>query len=75
MVQSEYVFRRVEDRRKLERLRVIESVFDPASRKPLLVTGVVGQSDLERYCRFMDDPNTWAISYGTIAVSGRKAER
>ena len=38
-----------------------------------LATGVVGQSDLERYCRFADDPNTWAIYYATIAVSGRKA--
>ena len=38
-----------------------------------LATGVVGQSDLERYCRLADDPNTWAIYYATIAVSGRKA--
>ena len=73
MVQSEYVFRRVEDKRELERLRVIESVFDHASRKPLLATGVVDQSDLERYRRFADDPNTRAIYYATIAVSGRKA--
>lgn len=38
-----------------------------------LATGVVGQSDLERYCRFADDPNSWAIYYATIAVSGWKA--
>jgi SAM-dependent methyltransferase len=44
-------------------------------REKYLDTGVVGQSDLERYCRFADDPNTWAIYYATIAVSGRKAER
>lgn len=75
MAQSEYVFRRVEDKRELERLRMIESVFDPASRRRLLATGIVGQSDLERYCRFADDPNTWAIYYATIAVNGRKAER
>jgi SAM-dependent methyltransferase len=44
-------------------------------REKYLATGVVDQSDLERYCRFADDPNTWAIYYATIAVSGRKAER
>jgi hypothetical protein len=43
-------------------------------RERYLATGVVGQSDLERYCRFADDPNTWTIYYATIAVSGRKAE-
>ena len=42
-------------------------------REKYLATGFVGQSDLERYCRFADDPNTWAIYYATIAVSGRKA--
>ena len=42
-------------------------------REKYLATGVVGQSDLERYCRFADDPNSWAIYYATIAVSGRKA--
>jgi hypothetical protein len=42
-------------------------------RENYLATGVVGPSDLERYCRFADDPNTWAIYYATIAVSGRKA--
>ena len=39
-----------------------------------LATGVVGPSDLARYRRFADDPNTWAIYYATIAVSGRKAQ-
>ena len=43
-------------------------------RDKYLATGVVGQSDLERYCRFADDPNSWAIYYATIAVSGRKVE-
>ena len=42
-------------------------------REKYLATGIVGLSDLERYCRFADDPNTWAIYYATIAVSGRKA--
>ncbi len=42
-------------------------------REKYLDTGVVKQSDLERYCRFADDPSTWAIYYATIAVSGRKA--
>ena len=41
-------------------------------REKYMATGVVGPSDLERYCRFADDPNTWAIYYATIAVSGRK---
>ncbi len=40
MVQSEYVFQRVEDQRELERLRMIEQVFDPASRRRLLGTGL-----------------------------------
>lgn len=41
MAQSEeYVFRRVEDQLELERLRMIERVFDPASRHRLLATGL-----------------------------------
>ncbi len=40
MAQSEYVFQRVEDQRELERLRMIEQVFDPASRRRLLGTGL-----------------------------------
>jgi SAM-dependent methyltransferase len=43
-------------------------------REKYLATGVVGQSDLEGYCRFADDPNSWAIYYATIAVRGRKVE-
>ena len=42
-------------------------------REKYLATGIVGQSDLERYRRFADDPNTWAVYYATIAVSGQKA--
>jgi 2-polyprenyl-3-methyl-5-hydroxy-6-metoxy-1,4-benzoquinol methylase len=40
MAQSEYVFQRVEDQRELERLRMIEQMFDPASRRRLLGTGL-----------------------------------
>ena len=40
MAEPEYVFHRVEDQRELERLRTIERVFDPASRRRLLTTGV-----------------------------------
>jgi hypothetical protein len=42
-------------------------------REKYLATAVVGPIDLERYCRFADDPNTWAIYCATIAVRGRKA--
>ena len=31
MSQSEYVFQRVEDQKELERLQMIELVFDPAT--------------------------------------------
>jgi len=44
----------------------------PQLREKYLATGAIRQSDLERYCRFADDPNSWAIYYATIAVSGRK---
>ena len=40
MAQSEYVFQRAEDQRELERLRMIEQVFDSASRRRLLATGL-----------------------------------
>ncbi len=48
MAQSEYVFHRVEDQPELERLRMIEEVFDPGSRRRLLATGLqVGRHCLE----------------------------
>ena len=48
MTKSEYVFQRVENQRELERLRMIEQVFDPASRRRLLGTGMqAGWSCLE----------------------------
>ena len=40
MTESAYVFQRVDDRRERERLRAIEGVFDPASRRRLLATGL-----------------------------------
>jgi hypothetical protein len=40
MAQSEYVFHRVEDHRELERLRMIEQVFDPASQRRRLDTAL-----------------------------------
>lgn len=40
MAESAYVFQRVNDQRELERLRMIERVFDPASRRRLLATGL-----------------------------------
>lgn len=48
MAPSEYVFHRAEDRRELERLRAIERVFDPSSRRRLSAAGLkAGWSCLE----------------------------
>jgi SAM-dependent methyltransferase len=41
-------------------------------RQKYLATGVVAESDLDRYCRFADNPETWAVYYATVAVSGQK---
>ena len=40
MAESAYVFQRVDDQRELERLRMIERVFDPGSGRRLLATGL-----------------------------------
>jgi len=40
MAEAEYVFQQAEDRKELERLQAIERVFDPASRRRLLATGL-----------------------------------
>ena len=40
MAEPEYVFHRVEEQHELDRLRAIERVFDPASRRRLLAAGV-----------------------------------
>jgi hypothetical protein len=43
-------------------------------REKYLATGVVTEQDLDQYCDFVDDPQTWAIYYATVAVIGRKSE-
>ena len=40
MAQAEYVFHGAGDQRELERLTLIERVFDPATQRRLLATGV-----------------------------------
>jgi ubiquinone/menaquinone biosynthesis C-methylase UbiE len=48
IAQPEYVFHQGEDQLELERLRAIEQVFDPSSRRRLLATGLkAGWSCLE----------------------------
>lgn len=41
-------------------------------REKYLATGIVTEQDLDRYGRFADNPETWAIYYATVAVVGRK---
>jgi hypothetical protein len=41
-------------------------------REKYLATKVVTASDLDAYCRFAEDPQTWAIYYATVAVSAKK---
>ena len=42
-------------------------------REKYLATGVVSDEDLEQYCRFAENPQSSAVYYATIRVSGRKA--
>lgn len=42
-------------------------------REKYLATGVVTSEDLDRYCRFAENPESSAVYYATIAVSGRKS--
>lgn len=42
-------------------------------RDKYLATGLVTTSDLESYCRFAEDPRSWAVYYATVAVTGRKS--
>jgi hypothetical protein len=42
-------------------------------REKYLATGVVSDEDLEQYCRFAENPQSSAVYYSTIGVSGRKA--
>lgn len=37
-----------------------------------IATGEVTYEDIEHYCRFSDDPNTWAIYYATVGVTTQK---
>jgi ubiquinone/menaquinone biosynthesis C-methylase UbiE len=41
-------------------------------RDKYLATGVVTEQDLNQYGCFANDPQTWAIYYATVAVSGQK---
>ncbi|HEX2055320.1 MAG TPA: methyltransferase domain-containing protein [Nitrospiraceae bacterium] len=41
-------------------------------REKYLATNVVSAADLDAYCRFAEDPHTWAIYYATVAVRARK---
>ncbi|MER3434900.1 MAG: SAM-dependent methyltransferase [Leptolyngbya sp. ERB_1_1] len=36
-------------------------------------TGEATQEDIEQYCLFADNPNTWAIYYATVGVSAQKS--
>ena len=42
-------------------------------RDKYLATGCVTASDVEAYCRFAEDPRTWAVYYATLAVSARRS--
>lgn len=35
-----------------------------------VATGMVTESDVAQYCRLADDPDSWAIYYATVAVTG-----
>ena len=39
-------------------------------REKYVATGLVTEADIEQYCRFADDPESWAIYYATVAVTG-----
>ena len=41
-------------------------------RDKYLATGLVTEADVERYCRFAEDPHSRAVYYATVAVMGRK---
>jgi SAM-dependent methyltransferase len=40
-------------------------------REKYLATGVVSAADLDAYCRFAEDPHSWAVYYATVAVCAR----
>jgi hypothetical protein len=33
-------------------------------------TGIATEADVEAYRRFADDPDSWAVYYATVAVTG-----
>lgn len=39
-------------------------------RDRYVATGLVTEADIEQYCRLADDPDSWAIYYATVAVTG-----
>ncbi len=39
-------------------------------RDKYVATGLVTEADIEQYCRLADDPDSWAIYYATVAVTG-----
>jgi ubiquinone/menaquinone biosynthesis C-methylase UbiE len=39
-----------------------------------IATGKATQQDIEQYCRFAEDPQSWAIYYSTIGVTARKVK-
>ena len=40
-------------------------------RDKYLATGIVAEGDLQDYCRMAGDPQSLAVYYATVAVSGR----
>jgi RNA 3'-terminal phosphate cyclase len=39
-------------------------------RDKYIATGMVTEADIEEYGRLADDPDSWAIYYATVAVTG-----
>ncbi len=38
-----------------------------------IATGEANQEDIEQYCLFADDPNTWSIYYATVGIIAQKS--
>lgn len=49
---------------KMSTMQLAEKYFE---------TGVVTQADINHYGRFAEDPNSWAIYYGTVGVIAQKS--
>ena len=41
-------------------------------RDKYLATGIVTEADLQGYCQMADDPQSRAVYYATVAVTGQK---